>query len=239
MKRILLILLLVVGCKQASFDSVADELWRERPASPVLVDVLVDTSERSSGTRENLERSLDAVLPRAAANPGSVVRLWSLRASVSGIRPVASVQSTASPRSGERAVHVHAEAWSRDARTFLLAAGASIFTETLRQSRLAEAIARMSRADNPEHLPRTFLLVTDRLEESSFGHFERCDHLPTSAEFLQRLHAAGVLRPHSLDGVTVIFAFGDAPGQRAPSACSPAAHKPELASRLTRGVPSP
>jgi hypothetical protein len=104
-----------------------------------------------------------------------------------------------------------------ESRRVIDAASLQLFAkDPLRRSRLAEALGQVSRADNPDGLPRTIILISDRLEESEFGHFE-CRQLPTTAAFIKGLHAAGVLPQGSLRETNVILSYGNTSRHRCPS----------------------
>jgi hypothetical protein len=194
MKRVL-ILLLLVGC--ARMEHVAEEVGLTDPPAPppLTVDLLCDTSPGAPANASTLTETLDVVLPQIAARPHSILRVWSMGDSVADAAVVGSVESTLPKKSGAQARKTHEERFLTTARTYLQKAAEPLFTNTPRRSPIAETMSKMllSTTLGARHL----VVITDAREVSDLGNFE-CGHLPTTEEWLSRLHAARVLTPGSL-----------------------------------------
>lgn len=194
MKRVL-ILLFLVGC--ARMEHVAEEVGLTDPPAPppLTVDLVCDTSPGAPCNAATLSATIDVVLPQIAARPGSILRLWSMGDTVADAAVVGSVESTPPKKSGTQAHKTHEERFITSARSKLQQAAEPLFTTAPRRSPIAETMSKVVLAMTSG--ARHVVVITDAREVSDLGNFE-CGRLPTTEEWLSRLHEARALMPGSL-----------------------------------------
>jgi hypothetical protein len=212
---------LIGGCD----DPLALPPWREtcesaglcaKAAAPPELDLLLcDSSEDSSCNRENLEKTLELTLERAATRPGTHVQLSTLGETVGSTKLLAEQVSPTPKSRVERTKRKEEQRWTAHAREVLSMAASPIFASAQpRRSPLAESITKLVMATDELKLPRRIIVPTDGREVSRLANFE-CGPLPTEAVWLARLDRHGLLRPDSLKGVQVSFTFlGTTPSSR-------------------------
>ncbi|MBI4434979.1 hypothetical protein HY635_04190 [Candidatus Uhrbacteria bacterium] len=181
--------------------------------SPEAIDLIVDVSDGSSGTREHFEQTLDALLPWIGARPGSSLRIIVQSARAVDATVVETVVSTMPARTNAKARDVHMKRFLATTRELLAKAMEPVFAQqsSLRQSPTAETISWVALLSLPAGVApgtiRRIVLITDAREVSTeFGDFE-CGTLPTSEAFLERLRAHDVLTPTSLEHIRLHFTF--------------------------------
>jgi hypothetical protein len=194
--------ILSLGCDVLRQASGA--LGHEEQRAPVTYDVLLDASEHSTGTPETLRSTLTVLLPTAAQRPDSVVRLWTLDASVTA-RLVAQREVTSTKRSTPKAIKAHQTRWTNEALDYFTTAAAPVFADAPAQkSRIAEALTRIAAAD-AQTKERVLLYIGD-LRETGIIRAENCGSLPDPQTFVARLQKQRLLLPGSMP-YRVIFAY--------------------------------
>lgn len=183
--------------RAAGINDVASE--------PETWDLLVDGTDGSSGTPQNLSAQLDAILPVLARRSG-VLRLWVLKDVESTV-----IVSTASfPRSQSTNTHVQERERNASvaaAREQLLRAFEAAASETPRGSPLFGAVTRIGMTTSPYRM-RKIILVSDlRTEEQGVASWE-CGHIDVDGA-LPALDRERLLLPNSLRGISIVAAFFD------------------------------
>lgn len=197
--------LLVGGCT-SSFSLEKVGLADVLPAPPELIDILCDASAGSTCTTETLAATLRPVVQRAAARPGSVVRMWLLGVDLVSTTTKAEVVSPRPSGRTPRARQAELGRWQEHASETLLAAVSALLkvAHPPSSSPLAEGLTQVALADG-HNLPRKVIVVSDGRETGIFD-FE-CKALPTDARWSARLGALRLLMPESMSGVEVAFTF--------------------------------
>lgn len=209
----LLVLLpvLLYGCDEPTLaDKSAHALEHAAGISdvvgdPEVVDLLVDATEGSVGTPQNLSAQLDAVLPVLARRSG-VLRLWLLR----DVESTVVVDTVSFARAQSSNTHVQDRertAKVAAAREHLLHAFEAASGEAPRRSPLFGAVTRIGMTASP-YRGRKILLISDlRIEEPGVASWECA---PRDAErVLPALDRERLLLPNSLRDITIIAAFFD------------------------------
>lgn len=208
--------LLITGCGQNDASpsllgsvSRAVGLAEEPLPPPELIDVVLDASEGSPASLATLEHTLNTTLPYAAARPGTSVRLWALGLELSDTRLLATVQSTAPKRRGERARKAEAQRFIETAKPFLLQAAQPVFERAAKkQSPIAEGISRVAYSTAPAGVQRHLIIITDARQVGGVLKFDfECGKVPDPATFVERLQANAILAPKTLTNTTIHFAF--------------------------------
>lgn len=196
------------------------------PPPPESFDLIVDVSEGSSGSRENVQRTIGLILERMSTSPGSALRIIAQGARVVDATVVSTAQATAPTRTNRKARVAHAKRFIATTHELLMEAMEPIIATrpALRNSPIAETINWTALLSPPSGLlptvPRHIIVISDAREVSKeFGDFE-CGVLPTSAKFIDRLRTHDVLTPRSLEGVRLHFTFTQ-PRSVARRACPP------------------
>lgn len=217
----LLALLVFSGCERAVVQQAAASV-RHAVAPPVAVpltvDIVVDAGD-GAASPEGVAATIRAAADAGVSRPGSVVRLFQVGESrVSESRLIAGYVFPAPPRPSRRAVLLHERAHRDAANRSLLRASERLFAErSRRQTRIAETLSIVGLAGNPSRGTRVIVIESD-LRETSIADLE-CT-IPQASAFIERLDAAGLLRPGSLRATTVWFAHArpnDVEADRCPS----------------------
>ncbi|MBI4143162.1 hypothetical protein HY480_04785 [Candidatus Uhrbacteria bacterium] len=181
--------------------------------APEAIDLIVDVSDGSSGTREHVEQTLDVILPWIGSRPGSALRVIIQGARAADSTVIATVVSTVPIRTNAKARDAHLKRFMATTRELLAKAMEPVFAQhaSLQQSPTAETISWVALLSLPAGVapgtPRRIILIADAREVSKeFGDFE-CGALPTSEAFLERLRAHDVFTPTSLERVRLHFTF--------------------------------
>ena len=236
--RYAVLALLLVACNARSWRDITGALGHEEHRAPVTYDVLLDASEHSTGTPETLRSTLNVLLPDAAQRPDSVVRLWTLDASVTA-RLVAQREVTSAKRSTPKAIKAHQTRWMSEALDYFTTTATPVFADAPAQkSRIAEALTRIAAADAPAK-ERVLLYIGD-LRETGVIRAE-CGTLPDAQVFVTLLHEQQLLLPASMP-YRVIFAYTaiSAPGDilcDTPSRSAALQHLWSTAIRAAGGTP--
>ena len=188
----------------------ADEPLR----APEVVDLVVDTSDGSGGTRDHVDQTLSEVLPWTCDAPGSAVRITIQGARAMDARVIATVVSAAPTRTGSTKARIeHTKRCVATNRELIAKAMEPVFAPhpPLRNSPIAETISWVALFSLPPGVApgtaRRIILITDAREVSQeFGDFE-CGTLPTPERFIALLRAHGVLAPTSLEHIRLHFTF--------------------------------
>jgi hypothetical protein len=179
----------------------------DEPAKPAeLWDIVCDHSFGSSCTPQTAPRTLEPVLRRAAARPGSRVRFWVLEPTAAETTMVGEQTAHSANRGSDRSRRAQADRFVGAATNYFLAAAGHAFdAPQIRRSPIAESLTRVALADTGG-LPRRIVAITDGREVSDLGDFE-CWPLPTEAQFLALLRKRNILGPGTLARSSVDFAF--------------------------------
>jgi hypothetical protein len=200
---VLALVLIVLGACNRLPQQVREVV---RPSAPVAltVDIVVDAGE-GAATPAGVAATIRAAVDAAATHPGSVVRLFQVGESrVSESRLVAASVFPAPSRPSRRAVLLHQREHREAATRSLLRASERLFAERRRrQTRIAETLSIVALAGNPSRGTRVIVIESD-LRETSIADLE-CT-TPEASAFIERLDAAGLLRPGSLRETTIWFA---------------------------------
>jgi hypothetical protein len=208
--------LLVTGCGQSNaspilLSSVSRAVGlAEEPMPPAeMIDVVLDASEGSPASLITLESALHTTLPYAATRPGTAVRLWALGLELSDTRLLATVQSTAPKRRGERARKAEAQRFIDTATPLLLQAARPVFERAAKkQSPIAEGISRVAYSAAAAGMQRHLIVITDARQVGGVLKFDfECGTVPEPATFVERLQANAILAPKTLTNTTIHFAF--------------------------------
>ncbi len=195
MKRILAVFLLgAIGCQAPP------------PASPIVVDALLDGSPGTLVDLRTAEEDLTVILPVLASRPGSVLRVWGLPQDPADLRELGQVRSTKASRPAKRTVVAHERRFVAESMERLVPAISAYFADArLTRSPIAESLGRVLLADVPSGTRRVVIVASDAAEESDLGRFEAPRPLPTIEAFLARLERAGILLPSSACGTLFTF----------------------------------
>lgn len=211
-------ILSLVGCSGESAGST-DHLGvisravglQEEAAKPAeMLDIVIDASDGSPGSMTTVETTLKSVLVYAADRPGSEIRLWALGLELSDTRLLASVQSTAPKRRGERARKNEAARFVDASLPYLLQAARPIFDHPAKkQSPIAEGISRVAYSRAPAGMHRKIITITDARQVGGQLKLDfECDKkLPKVEAFVADLHKQAMLTPDSLRDTEVHFAY--------------------------------
>jgi hypothetical protein len=184
---------------------------QEEAAKPAeMLDIVIDASDGSPGSITTVETTLTSVLTYAADRPGSVIRLWALGLELSDTRLLASVQSTAPKRRGERARKNEATRFIDASLPYLLQAARPIFDHPAKkQSPIAEGISRVAYSRAPAGMHRQIITITDARQVGGQLKLDfECDKkLPKVEAFVADLHKQAMLTPDSLRDTDVHFAY--------------------------------
>lgn len=184
---------------------------QEEAAKPAeMLDIVIDASDGSPGSITTVETTLKSALTYAAERPGSVVRLWALGLELSDTRLLASVESTAPKRRGERARKNEAARFMDASLPYLLQAARPIFDHPAKkQSPIAEGISRVAYSRAPAGMHRQIITITDARQVGGQLKLDfECDKkLPKVEAFVADLHKQAMLTPDSLRDTDVHFAY--------------------------------
>lgn len=190
--------------------SSAVGLQEEAAKSAEMLDIVIDASDGSPGSMTTVETTLKSALTYAADRPGSVVRLWALGLELSDTRLLASVESTAPKRRGERARKNEAARFIDASLPYLLQAARPIFDHPAKkQSPIAEGISRVAYSRAPAGMHRRIITITDARQVGGQLKLDfECDmKLPKVEAFVADLHKQAMLTPDSLRDTDVHFAY--------------------------------
>lgn len=197
-----LLLLCCLAC--ARMEDVAQEIGLKDPPRrpPLTVDILCDTSPGAPCSEATLVETIDVVLPLISARPGSTLHIWSIGETVADASVVGTVTSTPSPKTSAQSRKAHGERFLNTSRSYLQKAAEPLFAKHPRRSPIAETMSKvlLSTSVGDRHV----VVITDAREVSDLGNFE-CGELPTTEQWLKRLHDARALSPGSLRGTHVSF----------------------------------
>ena len=203
---IIIFVALAMPAQAASVDDwcVTLRLCDPPPAETTTIDIICDLT--ADCTLEKLRLTLDQSLRHCASRPGSIVRLWMMGRSVSDATLVATADSSSAEAKAKKKRATSAQRFVDRALPRLVAAaqlamarpkpGASPIAETLTVVSWAEA-----RTTN-----RIIIVITDARQVSPIADFE-CKALPDEDTWIRALAANRSLAPHSLESVSVHFAF--------------------------------
>jgi hypothetical protein len=184
---------------------------QEEAAKPAeMLDIVIDASEGSPSSMTTVESTISAALVYAADRPGTEVRVWVLGLEVTDTRLLASVQSTAPKRRGERARKNEAARFIDASLPYLLQAARPIFDHPAKkQSPIAEGISRVAYSRAPAGMHRKIITITDGREVGGQLRIDlECDKkLPSVEAFVADLHKQAMLTPESLRDTDVHFAY--------------------------------
>lgn len=184
---------------------------QEEAAKPAeMLDIVIDASDGSPGSITTVETTLKSALTYAAERPGSVVRVWALGLELSDTRLLASVESTAPKRRGERARKNEAARFMDASLPYLLQAARPIFDHPAKkQSPIAEGISRVAYSRAPTGMHRQIITITDARQVGGQLKLDfECDKkLPKVEAFVADLHKQAMLTPDSLRDTDVHFAY--------------------------------
>lgn len=211
-------ILSLVGCSRESAGSTdhlgvissAVGLQEEATKPAEMLDIVIDASDGSPGSIATVETTLKSALTYAAERPGSKVRLWALGLELSDTRLLASVESTAPKRRGERARKNEAARFIDASLPYLLQAARPIFDHPARkQSPIAEGISRVAYSRAPVGMHRQIITITDARQVGGQLKLDfECDKkLPKVEAFVADLHKQAMLTPDSLRDTDVHFAY--------------------------------
>jgi len=194
------------GCENAKGALTKVGLADPATAPPEMIDVVCDPSVGSTCTVESLSETLMVIFERAAAQPGSFVRLWMLGATVESTEVKAHVMSAPLTGKTARARAAEVARWQAQERDMFVARVTSTLTAKRRpaSSPLAETITKVALADG-KGLHRKLVLISDG-REMGVADFE-CGPLPSDASWPARLKQLGLLAPGSLAGIDVSFTY--------------------------------
>lgn len=176
------------------------------PVKPAATfDIVCDAGGGGNCTADTLDRTLVAMLPPAAARPGSPVRLWMVGNSLDDTRVVATAEAPLLSASRQRAGHTTAQ-FTATTRESFLAAFRAAAPERRSRSPLAMALSRLAftRAGTRERL---VVVLSDGREYSDLGDWE-CGPVPDVPEFRSMLSRNRLLTSKSLADVNVAFVVG-------------------------------
>ena len=182
----------------------------EEPLPPAeLIDLVLDASEGSPASLVTAETTTDRALTYAAARPGTRVRVWALGMELADTTMLASVESTAAKRRGERARAVEAQRFIAAAKPVLMQAILPIFDRPAKkQSPIAEGLSKVAYSRAPRGMRRHIVLVTDARQVGGVLKFDfECGNVPDPDSFVERLQKNVILAPDTLTDTTVHFAF--------------------------------
>lgn len=173
------------------------------PPPPLVIDVLVDASEDSSGSPETATSVITLAARSVASRPGSVLRVWVLAATVGRTRNVSMATVPAPSRAGKRFREAARDSFLRDALPALLDPVLAALKEpSPRRTPLVQSILLVALADAPIHAPRHLVVVTD-LRESEL--WKECSHPPSVTRVNQILRATH--RTTRLARIRVAFSY--------------------------------
>lgn len=202
----------IVGCGKSGPGHALDDtcvslgLCEAQTVPPVFVDVLIDASEGSSGNRQTLARTLDAVLRFTADRPGSRQRLWVLGKDVGSTSMVVEQVTPKAPKGSDRAKKSASERFVGATRDLFIASASQVLDSSpIKRSPLAEAITKIALSDD-SGIPRSLVIITDAREVSEVGTLE-CAKLPTADAFLKALQKNRVMGSGTLAGIDIYFTF--------------------------------
>jgi hypothetical protein len=184
---------------------------QEEAAKPAeMLDIVIDASDGSPASVTTVESTVTSALTYAAERPGSEVRLWALGVELSDTRLLASVQSTAPKRRGERARKNEAARFIDASLPYLLQAARPIFDHPAKkQSPIGEGISRVAYSRAPAGMHRKIITITDARQVGGQLKLDfECDRkLPNVEAFVADLHKQAILTPESLRDTDVHFAY--------------------------------
>lgn len=210
-------ILSLVGCsreKAGSTDylgviSSAVGLQEAAPESAEILDLVIDASDGSPASLATVETTIDNALPYATDRAGSQVRVWALGLELSDTRLLATVESTAPKRRGERSRKAEAQRFIDAAKPVLMQAVMPVFDHPARkQSPIAEGVSRVAYSRAPAGMRRRIIVVTDARQVGGPLEYDfECGTVPDPKAFVQRLQDNAVLQPKTLTDTTIHFAY--------------------------------
>lgn len=196
------------ACSDARAACVSSGICDAPAPHRISLDVVCDSSEGSTCTKDAIADTLDITLPAVAERPGSSLRLWAMSGTVDGVVTLGiatSPEFAPAPRARKR----EQESFVKAERARLLAASGQAFEHPAAQSPVADTLARVLMAATNDN--RSIVVISD-MREFQRGRFDfECGPLPAPADFAKRLEHDGVIGHDAMKGVTVAFSFVGVP----------------------------
>jgi hypothetical protein len=203
---IIIFVALAMPAQAASVDDwcVTLRLCDPPPPETTTIDILCDLT--ADCTLENLRLTLDQYLRHCASRPGSILRLWMMGRSVSDATLVATADSSTAEAKAKKKRASSAQRFvDRELPRLVAAAQLAMAKPKPGASPIAETLTVVSWAE-ARTTTRIIIVITDARQVSPIADFE-CKALPDEDTWIRALAANRSLTPHSLESVSVHFAF--------------------------------
>jgi len=201
MKRVLAVFLsslVTLGCEDAAVFFKGPP-----PTVPLVVDILVDASEDSSGSPETATSVVTMAARSVADHPGSLVRIWLLGATVGRTRIVSTATVPSPSRAGKRFREATRDAFLRDTLPVLLdPVNAALKEPAPRRTPLVQSLLLIALAEAPARAQRHLAVITDLRESELWGECSRPPNVERVNELLRATNC-----PTRLSGIKVAFTF--------------------------------
>ena len=211
--QIAVVALALSSCKALDLGILMEEIGvTDEYLPPVMVDLVCDASQGSTCSPETLSHSLNVALTSVVYRPGSHVRLWAVGSEVGRTMLIEEEAVPAPKRSTTSARRIQADKFITAAHPLFMKAAEPVFADPHRdrsRSPLLESLGKIIvYAPTPRGVSRTFIMLSDAREVSSFGDWE-CGPLPKPDDLVQMLHGQHVLNPGSLANSRLFFVHVD------------------------------
>lgn len=197
---------LAMPAHAASVDDWCVTLRLCDPPSPetTTIDIICDLT--ADCTVDNLRLTLDQSLHHCASRPGSIVRLWMMGRTVSDVTLIGAADSSSAEAKAKKKRATSAQRFvDRELPRLLAAAQLAMAKPKPGASPIAETLTVVSWAE-ARTTTRIIIVITDARQVSPLADFE-CKALPDEDTWIRLLAANRSLAPHSLESVSVHFAF--------------------------------